>query len=182
MALQRGVAAVTGAQTERTENRGTGERAASGGAAARRLALTDAGLERPVAEVVVDLIDDAVAPLMTREEADSRFEAMLAHFDVRWDQERAERARERAEDQAERARERAEDRAELAKLASRIEARLGEMEGRFGEMEGRFGEMEGRFGELRGSIERLRADLTWRVLLVFCATLAAIAAIDRLLG
>jgi hypothetical protein len=146
-----------------------------------------------VAEVVVDLIDDAVAPLMTREDADARFEAMLAHFDVRWDQERAERTRERAEDQAERARERAEDRAERAReraedranfanFASRVEVRFGEIERRFGEMEGRFGEMEGRFGEVRGSIERLRADLTWRVLLVFCATLAAIAAIDRLLG
>ena len=60
------------------------------------------------------------------------------------------------------------DRAELAKFATRIEVR--------------FGEMERRFGELRGSIERLRAHLTWRVLLVFCATLAAIAANDRFLG
>ena len=168
MALPRGVAAVTETQTERTKNRTTGERAASGGAAARRLALTDAGLKRPVAEVVVDLIDDAVAPLMTREEADARFEAMLAHFDVRWDQERAERARERAEDRLERARERAEDRAVFHEFANRIE--------------GRFGALERRFGELGGSIERLRADLTWRVLLVFCATLAAIAAIDRFLG
>ena len=156
-----------------------------------------------MAEAVVDLIDDAVAPLMTREEATDRFEAMLAHFDVRWDQERAERARERAEDRAERVRERAEDqaervreRAEFAKFASRVESRFGGMDQRFGEMdrrlgtlegsfatlERRFGDLEGCFGELRGSVEKLRGDLIWRMFLVFCAFLAGIAAVDRLLG
>ena len=134
-----------------------------------------------MAEVVVDLIDDAVAPFMTRE-ADARFDVMLAHFDVGWDREQAERVGERAEDQAKRTRERAEDGAEFQKFASRVEGRFCEMDQRFGEMdrrfgtlegrleklEGRFDKLEGRFGELRGSIERLRADLTWRVLLVFC--------------
>ena len=153
----------------RTESEGAKTRGGSVGshAAARRRALTGAGLARPAAEEIVDMLDGMVAPLMTREEADARFDAMLTRF------------------QAERAQDRAWMEARFSQIEARfgeIDGRFGEINGRFGEINGRFGEVDGRFGEIKADIEKLRADMTWRTLLIVGGLLAATTALNRLLG
>ncbi len=113
----------------RAESSGTEKTWTSGQAAARRKALTDAGMERPVAETLVDLLDEQAAPMMTRAEADARFAAMLDRHD------------------AQRAQERAEFRGEMEARFAQVDARLAELKG---EMHARFGEVNGRFGSVEG--------------------------------
>ena len=131
----------------------------SGQAAARRKALTDAGMERPVAEVLVDLLDEQATPMMTRAEADARFAAMLDRLD-------AQRARDRAEMEARFAQvdaRFAELKGELDVRFARVDARFGAIEGRLdsieGRFEGRFGAIEGRFGSIEGQIAGLAGQL-----------------------
>lgn len=113
------------------ESSGTETAWTSGQAAARRKALTDAGMERPVAEVLVDLLDEQATPMMTRAEADARFTAMLDRLD-------AQRARERGE----------------------MEARFGSVDARFGSIEGRLGSIEGQMTGLAGQIAGLSGQLS----------------------
>ena len=120
----------------------------SGQAAARRKALTDAGMERPVAEVLVDLLDEQATPMMTRAEADARFAAMLDRLD-------AQRAQDRAETEARFAR----IDARFTELKGELDVRFGSIEGRFGSIEGRFGLIEGRFGSIEGQIAGLAGQL-----------------------
>lgn len=111
----------------RTESSGTETAWTSGQAAARRKALTDAGMERPVAEVLVDLLDEQATPMLTRAEADVRFAAMLDRLD-------AQRARERGE----------------------MEARFGSIEGRLGSIEGQMTGLAGQIAGLSGQLSTLK--------------------------
>ncbi len=106
------------------------------------------------------MLDEMAAPLMTREEADARFDLMLTRFQA----------------------ERAQDRAWIETRFSQMEARFGEIDARFGEINGRFGKIDGRFGEIKADLEKLRADMTWRTLLIVGGLLAATTALNRLLG
>jgi len=126
----------------RAESSGTEKTWTSGQAAARRKALTDAGMERPVAETLVDLLDEQAAPMMTRAEADARFAAMLDRHD-------AQRAQERAEF-------RGEMEARFAQVDARLAELKGEMHARFGEVNGRFGSVEGRMTGLEGQVRTLK--------------------------
>jgi len=107
----------------------------SGQAAARRKALTDAGMERPVAEVLVDLLDEQAAPMMTRAEADARFTAMLDRLD------------------AQRAQDRAETDARFAQIDARFMELKGELDTRFGAIDARFAQVDARFAELKGEMD-----------------------------
>ncbi len=107
----------------------------SGQAAARRKALTDAGMERPVAEVLVDLLDEQAAPMMTRAEADARFTAMLDRLD------------------AQRAQDRAETDARFAQIDARFMELKGELDTRFGAIDARFAQIDARFMELKGELD-----------------------------
>ena len=131
----------------------------SGQAAARRKALTDAGMERPVAEVLVDLLDEQATPMMTRAEADARFAAMLDRLD-------AQRARDRAEIDARFAQVDArfvELKGELHARFAQIDARFTELEGefdaRFGSIDARFGSIDGRFGSIDGQMTGLGGQI-----------------------
>ena len=131
----------------------------SGQAAARRKALTDAGMERPVAEVLVDLLDEQATPMMTRAEADVRFAAMLDRLD-------AQRARDRGEMEARFAQvdaRFAELKGELDVRFARVDARFAQVDARFGLIEGRLDSMEGRFEGRFGSIEGQIAGLAGQV-------------------
>ena len=129
----------------RAESSGTEKTWTSGQAAARRKALTDAGMERPVAETLVDLLDEQAAPMMTRAEADARFAAMLDRHD------------------AQRAQERAEFRGEMEARFAQVDARFAQVDARFaelkGEMDARFGEMHARFGSVEGKIAGLEGQM-----------------------
>ena len=91
---------------------------------------------------------------LTREGAEAQFEAL------------------RREQRAERARDLAQIRVEIADLR-------GEMRAGFAELRGEMSELR---GEIRVDMEKLRVDLTWRMVLVMGAMLAAATALDRLLG
>ncbi len=81
----------------------------------------------------------------------------------------------RREMRAERARDHAELRAEMSELRGDLRAEMGELRG---DLRAEMGELR---GEIRADMEKLRADLTWRMLLVVGALLAAATALDRLL-
>ena len=81
----------------------------------------------------------------------------------------------RREMRAERARDHAELRAEMSELRAELRGEMSELRGELG---AEMGELR---GEIRGDMEKLRADLTWRMLLVVGALLAAATALDRLL-
>ncbi|MCY3930629.1 MAG: hypothetical protein OXH70_02810 [Acidobacteria bacterium] len=158
----------------RAESSGTETAWTSGQAAARRKALTDAGMERPVAETLVDLLDEQAAPMMTRAEADARFAAMLERQDVakadadarfaamleRQDVAKAEAAARFAamldRHDAQRAQDRAEFRGEMEARFARVDARFAELKG---EMDARFGEVNGRFGSVDAQIEGLAGQM-----------------------
>ena len=164
---------MTGTESESVRGRSLG-----GSAAGRRRALTSAGVARPAAEQIVDMLDEMAAPLMTREEADARFDAMLTRF-------QAECAQDRARMEARFSQMEARMEARFGKIEARfgeIDGRFGEIDGRFGEINGRFGEIDGRFGEIKADLEKLRADMTWRILLIVGGLLAATTALNRLLG
>ena len=157
----------------------------SGQAAARRKALTDAGLERPVAEALVDLLDEQAAPMMTRAEADARFAAMLerqdvtkaeadARFAAMLDRQDAAKAEADARfaamlDRQDAAKAEADarftamlDRHDAQRAQDRAEFR-GEMEARFARVDARFaelkGEMDARFGEVNGRFGSVDAQI-----------------------
>lgn len=152
-----------------TESEGAEPRACT---ATRRRALIAAGMERPVAEVLADVLDEVETPLLTGKEADTRFEAMLR------------------EHRAERARNRAETRAEFAELRGELRAETGALRGETGELRGEVatavaelrGDMAAATAELRTDMEKLRVDMTWRMFLVVGSMLAVATALERLLG
>ena len=120
------------------------------------------------------MLDEMAAPLMTREEADARFDLMLTRYQA-----------ERAQDRAWMETRFSQMEARFGEIDARfgeIDARFGEIDARFGEITGRFGEVEGRFGEIKADLEKLRADMTWRTLLIVGGLLAATTALNRLLG
>ena len=84
-------------------------------------------MERPVAEVLVDLLDEQATPMLTRAEADARFAAMLDRLD-------AQRARERGE----------------------MEARFGSIEGRLGSIEGQMTGLAGQIAGLSDQLSTLK--------------------------
>ena len=178
---------------------GGGEGRRSGTAAARRKTLTRAGMEREVAEAVVDMVDGALVPFVTREESDSRFELVLDRFQAEGEKHRGEIESRFAKVDSQFAKvdsRFAEIDSRFAEIDSRfgkVEARLDVMDSRFGEMEkqldrmdGRLDRMEGVLSDLRvsvvGELQRLRADMTWRMLLAFGAMLAVATALNRLFG
>ena len=150
-----------------------------GNTATRRRALIAAGMERPVAEVLADVLDETETPLLTSKEADTRFEAMLREH-------RAERARDRAEIRAEFGEFRAETRTEFAELRGELRAETGALRGEMGELRGEVATavaaLRGEMAELRTDMEKLRVDMTWRMFLVVGSMLAVATALERLLG
>ena len=143
----------------------------SGQAAARRKALTDAGMERPVAETLVDLLDEQAAPMMTRAEADARFAAMLERQDVakaeadarfaaaleRQDMAKAEADARFAAMLDRRDAQRAQDRAEFrGEMEARFAEFRGHMDSRFGSVEGRLASVEGQIAGLAGQVAMLK--------------------------
>ena len=139
-----------------------------GNTATRRRALIASGMERPVAEVLADVLDEMETRLLTSKEADTRFEAMLR------------------EHRAERARDRAEIRADFAELRGELRAETGALRGEMGELRGEVAtavaELRGGMAELRIDMEKLRVDMTWRMFLVVGSMLAVATALERLLG
>ena len=105
---------------------------------------------------------------LTESDAAVRLEAIRREM-------RAERARDHAELRGEMGELRAELRGEMGELRAELRAEMSELRG---ELRGEMGELR---GEIRGDMEKLRADLTWRMLLVVGALLAAATALDRLL-
>ena len=95
----------------------------------------------------------------------------------------------RREMRAERARDHAELRSEMSELRGELRGEMGELRAEMGELRGELraemgefrGEIRTDMEKLRGDMEKLRADLTWRMLLVVGALLAAATALDRLL-
>ena len=165
----------------------------SGQTAARRKTLTDAGMKRPLAETLVDLLDEQAAPMVTRTEADARFKAMLDHHDAHRAQDRAEtdarftamlerhdaqRAQDRAETDArfnamlerhdaQRAQDRAEWKGEMETRFAQVDARFAQVDARFaelnGEMQARFAHVDSRFAELRGEMDARFASVEGRI-------------------
>ncbi|MXX77370.1 MAG: hypothetical protein F4Y77_18470 [Holophagales bacterium] len=156
----------------------------SGQAVTRRKALTDAGMERPVAETLVDVLDEQAAPMMTRAEADARFGAMLERHDMAKAEadarfaamlERHDMAKAEADarfaamlerDDARFAQHRAEINACFAEFKGHmdarfasVEARFGSVEARFGSVEARFGSVEARFGTIEGQIAAVEGQI-----------------------
>ena len=157
----------------------------SGQAVARRKALTDAGMERPVAETLVDLLDEQAAPMMTRAEADTRFAAMLerqdmakAEADARFAAALERQDMAKAEADARFAAMLERDDAKLAQHRAEINARFAEFKGymdsRFGSVEGRIASVEGQIAGLAGQVNMLK----W----TFGSFLALIALLLGLLG
>ena len=107
-------------------------------------------MERPVAETLVDLLDEQATPMMTRAEADARFAAMLDRHD-------AQRAQDRAEFRGEMEARFAQVDARFAELKGEMHARFGEMDGRFGLVEGRIAGLEGQTGTLKWTFGSLMA-------------------------
>ncbi|MDE2691173.1 MAG: hypothetical protein OXI49_11725 [Acidobacteriota bacterium] len=134
-----------------------------GRAAARRKALTDAGMERPVAETLVDLLDEQAAPMMTRAEADARFAAILERQDMAKAEADARFAAMLERDDAKHAQHRAEINACFAEFKGEMDTRFAELKGhmdaRFGSVEGRFGSIEARFGSVEGQIAGLAGQV-----------------------
>lgn len=95
-------------------------------------------MERPLAEVLVDLLDEQATPMLTRAEADARFAAMLDRLD------------------AQRARDRAETDARFAQIDTRFAELKGQLDVRFGSIEGRFGSIEGQIAGLAGQLGTLK--------------------------
>ncbi|MCY3932699.1 MAG: hypothetical protein OXH70_13400 [Acidobacteria bacterium] len=124
-----------------------------GQAAARRKALTDAGMERPVAETLVDLLDEQAAPMMTRAEADARFAAMLDRQDMAKAEADARFAAMLERDDAKFAQHRAEINAGFAEFKGDMDARFAELKG---EMNSRFGSIEGQIAGLAGQVGMLK--------------------------
>lgn len=125
----------------------------SGQAVARRKALTDAGMERPVAETLVDLLDEQAAPMMTRAEADARFAAMPERQDMAKAEADARFAAMLERDDAKFARHRAEINASFAAFKGDMDARFAELKG---EMNSRFGSVEGQIAGLAGQVAVLK--------------------------
>ena len=127
------------------ESAGTEEVWTSAKASARRKSLTDAGMERPVAEALVDLLDDQAAPMMTRAEADARFVAMLDRHD------------------AQRAQDRAELKSEIGELRAELKSEIGELRGQMGDLRGELvalrGEVKGEMNGLRGEMLGIRGEM-----------------------
>lgn len=119
----------------------------SGTAASRRRALTKVGMEREVAEALVDMVDEAVVPYVTREESDARFEALIE-----------ERHIEREQD-------RGEIRGEFAAFRAEMKSRFAQVDVRFGALEGRMMALFLRVGwtglrdEVRGRMDGLAGEL-----------------------
>ncbi len=102
---------------------------------------------------------------LTREGAEAQFEAL------------------RREQRAERARDLAQIRVEIADLRGEMRAGFAELRGEMSELRAELrGEMSELRGEIRVDMQKLRVDLTWRMVLVMGAMLAAATALDRLLG
>ena len=143
----------------------------SGQTAARRKTLTDAGMKRPLAETLVDLLDEQAAPMVTRTEADARFKAMLDHHDAQRAQDRAETdARFTAmleRHDAQRAQDRAEWKGEMETRFAQVDARFAQVDARFaelnGEMQARFAHVDSRFAELRGEMDTRFASVEGRI-------------------
>ncbi|MYF95594.1 MAG: hypothetical protein F4210_08800 [Holophagales bacterium] len=149
----------------------------SGQAVTRRKALTDAGMERPVAETLVDVLDEQAAPMMTRAEADARFGAMLERHDMAKAEadarfaamlERHDMAKAEADarfaamlerDDARFAQHRAEINACFAEFKGHMDARFASVEARFGSVEARFGSVEARFGTIEGQIAAVEGQI-----------------------
>ena len=136
----------------------------SGRTAARRRALTDAGMDRPVAETLVDLLDEQAAPTMTRAEADTRFAAMLERHDARFAAmlERHETTKVEVDarfaamlerDDAKRARDRAEVKALFAEFRGEVDSRFAQVDARFAQVDVRFAQVDSRFAELKGELD-----------------------------
>ena len=127
-----------------------------GQAAARRKALTDAGMDRPVAETLVDLLDEQAAPMMTRAEADARFAAMLERQDMAKAEADARFAALLERHDAKLAQHRAEINACFAEFKGHIDARFGSIEARFGSVEGQIASVEAQIAGLAGQVGMLK--------------------------
>ena len=133
----------------------------SGQAAARRKALTDAGMERPVAETLVDLLDEQAAPMMTRAEGDARFAAMLDRQDMAKAEADARFAAMLDRDDAKRARHRAEINARFAELRGEMHARFGSVEGHIAGLAGQVATLKWTFGSFMAFITLLLGLLAY---------------------
>ena len=132
-----------------------------GQAAARRKALTDAVMERPVAETLVDLLDEQAAPMMTRAEADARFAAMLERQDIAKAAADARFAAMLERDDAKRAQHRAEINARFAELKGHMDARFGSVEGQIAGLAGQVGMLKWTFGSFMAFITLLLGLLAY---------------------
>ncbi len=133
----------------------------SGQAVARRKALTGAGMERPVAETLVDLLDEQAAAMLTRAEADARFAAMLERQDMAKAEADARFAAMLERDDAKHAQHLAEINARFAEFRGEMNARFGAVEGQIAGLAGQVGMLKWTFGSFMAFITLLLGLLTY---------------------
>ncbi|MCY3934109.1 MAG: hypothetical protein OXH70_20590 [Acidobacteria bacterium] len=117
-------------------------------------------MERPVAEMLVDLLDEQAAPMMTRADADARFAAMLERQDMAKAEADARFAAMLERDDAKRAQHRAEINACFAEFKGHMDARFGSVEGRIASVQGQIAGLAGQVGMLKWTFGSFMAFIT----------------------